>query len=67
MTITHEPDKPAKKRLDKKLPDEKARLEAMIDAQMAQSFPASDPPAFTGASRMLGAPDRKNVRTVRRP
>lgn len=59
MTVPRKPDK--------KQPDEKARLEAMIDAQMAQSFPASDPPAFTGASRMLGAPDRKNVRTGHKP
>jgi hypothetical protein len=40
----HMPDKPAK------TPDEK------IDRQMKDSFPASDPPSYSGGNHAVGAP-----------
>ena len=30
--------------------------EEKIDAQMADSFPASDPPSFSGGNHIIGAP-----------
>jgi hypothetical protein len=35
--------------------------EEKIDAQMADSFPASDPPSFSGGNHIIGAPsDRES-------
>ena len=35
--------------------------EEKIDAQMADSFPASDPPSFSGGNHIVGAPpDRES-------
>ena len=31
-------------------------VEEKIDAQMADSFPASDPPSFSGGNHAIGAP-----------
>jgi hypothetical protein len=31
--------------------------EEKIDAQMEDSFPASDPPSFSGGNHIIGAPD----------
>jgi hypothetical protein len=31
--------------------------EAKIDAQMEDSFPASDPPSFSGGNHIVGAPN----------
>jgi hypothetical protein len=44
MPEHHSTDKPAKTREEK------------IDAQMADSFPASDPPSFSGGNHIIGAP-----------
>jgi hypothetical protein len=33
-----------------------ATKEEKIDAQMADSFPASDPPSFSGGNHIVGAP-----------
>lgn len=32
--------------------------EEKIDRQMEDSFPASDPPSFSGGNHIVGAPDR---------
>jgi hypothetical protein len=34
-----------------------ATKEEKIDAQMADSFPASDPPSYSGGNHTIGAPD----------
>ena len=44
MPEHHSTDKPAVTKEDK------------IDAQMADSFPASDPPSFSGGNHIIGAP-----------
>ncbi|HEY0267077.1 MAG TPA: hypothetical protein VGC16_10015 [Rhizomicrobium sp.] len=36
---------------------EPATKEEKIDAQMEDSFPASDPPSFSGGNHIIGAPD----------
>ena len=46
---------------DKKTPetkkaDAKAKVEEKIDRQMEDSFPASDPPSFSGGKHIIGAP-----------
>ena len=41
---------------DKKTPEEKQKLEDKIDRQMKDSFPASDPPSFSGGKHIVGAP-----------
>jgi hypothetical protein len=49
MPEHHSTDKPAKTKEEK------------IDAQMADSFPASDPPSFSGGNHIIGAPtDRES-------
>lgn len=32
-----------------------------IDEEIEESFPASDPPAFMGGKRLVGAPDRRKT------
>jgi hypothetical protein len=44
MPEHHSTDKPA------------VTKEEKIDAQMADSFPASDPPSFSGGNHIIGAP-----------
>ena len=46
MPEHHSTDKPAKSRED------------MIDKQMQDSFPASDPPSFSGGKHIVGAPEK---------
>jgi len=41
---------------DKKTPDAKQKVEDKIDRQMEDSFPASDPPSFSGGKHIIGAP-----------
>ncbi len=41
---------------DKKTPEAKQTLEDKIDRQMEDSFPASDPPSFSGGKHIIGAP-----------
>ncbi len=41
---------------DKKTPDAKQKQEDKIDRQMEDSFPASDPPSFSGGKHIIGAP-----------
>ena len=45
MPVYHSTDKPA------------VTKEEKIDAQMEDSFPASDPPSFSGGNHIIGAPD----------
>lgn len=37
-------------------PDELKKQEDKIDRQMKDSFPASDPPSFSGGKHIIGAP-----------
>ncbi|HXC57643.1 MAG TPA: hypothetical protein VNU97_20245 [Rhizomicrobium sp.] len=39
-----------------KTPAEKQKQEDKIDRQMKDSFPASDPPSFSGGKHIVGAP-----------
>jgi hypothetical protein len=42
---------------DKKTPAEtKQALDDKVDRQMKDSFPASDPPSFSGGKHIIGAP-----------
>lgn len=42
--------------------EERKRQEDKIDRQMKDSFPASDPPSFSGGKHIIGAPmERKSV------
>jgi hypothetical protein len=41
---------------DKKTPEAKKALDDKIDRQMKDSFPASDPPSFSGGKHIIGAP-----------
>jgi hypothetical protein len=36
-----------------------ATKEEKIDAQMADSFPASDPPSYSGGNHIVGAPSHR--------
>ena len=40
-------------------PQEKSRREDKIDRQMKDSFPASDPPSFSGGKHIIGAPQER--------
>lgn len=35
-----------------------------IDRQMADTFPASDPPSFSGGNHMVGAPEKRDSTTA---
>jgi len=49
--------KPHEKMPEHHSTDKKAETkEEKIDAQMADSFPASDPPSFSGGNHIVGAP-----------
>jgi hypothetical protein len=37
--------------------DKPATKDEKIDAQMADSFPASDPPSYSGGNHIIGAPN----------
>jgi len=42
---------------DKKTSEQtKQKLDAKVDQQMEDSFPASDPPSFSGGRHIIGAP-----------
>jgi hypothetical protein len=64
---THNSTKNEKPKPHEKMPEhhstDKAALtkEEKIDAQMEDSFPASDPPSFSGGNHIIGAPaDRES-------
>lgn len=38
---------------------ERRKREAAIDRQMKESFPASDPPSFSGGKHIIGAPTKR--------
>ncbi|HUO87580.1 MAG TPA: hypothetical protein VMU08_00285 [Rhizomicrobium sp.] len=40
----------------KKTPDAKETLDEKIDQQMEDTFPASDPPSYSGGKHIVGAP-----------
>jgi hypothetical protein len=45
---------------DKKTPEAaKQALEDKVDRQMKDSFPASDPPSFSGGKHIIGAPQER--------
>ncbi len=44
---------------DKKTPEEKKKQEDKIDRQMKDSYPASDPPSFSGGKHIVGAPKER--------
>ena len=47
---------------DKKTPAEKIKkqkLDEKVDQQMEDSFPASDPPSFSGGKHIVGAPQER--------
>ena len=47
---------------DKKTPEEKAKkkkLDEKVDQQMEDTFPASDPPSFSGGKHIIGAPKER--------
>ena len=44
---------------DKKTPETKKTQEDKIDRQMKDSFPASDPPSFSGGNHIIGAPQER--------
>jgi hypothetical protein len=44
----------------------KDALEDKIDEEIAESFPASDPPAYMGGERGMGAPKRPKPKSPRR-
>jgi hypothetical protein len=52
MTATPRTSKPEHHSTDKS----RAGKEEKIDAQMEDSFPASDPPSFSGGNHIVGAP-----------
>ena len=43
----------------KKTVDAKKKVEDKIDQQMEDSFPASDPPSFSGGKHIIGAPEKR--------
>ena len=47
-------DKPAKTKEEK------------IDKQMQDSFPASDPPSFSGGNHIIGAPEDRSSATTKK-
>ncbi|MBL6854524.1 MAG: hypothetical protein ISS15_16115 [Alphaproteobacteria bacterium] len=44
---------------DKKTPAMKKMLDEKVDQQMEDSFPASDPPSFSGGKHIVGAPKER--------
>jgi len=59
---THLHETPAPKIPENHVPDSKEKtLEEKIDRQMKDSFPASDPPSYSGGNHAIGAPkDRES-------
>ena len=53
MTTAMKPTGTAAK---KQTPEEHKKQEDKIDRQMKDSFPASDPPSFSGGKHIIGAP-----------
>jgi hypothetical protein len=48
-------------RQDAKDKIERRKREAEIDRQMRESFPASDPPSFSGGKHIIGAPTKREI------
>jgi hypothetical protein len=51
---------------DKKTPEEKAKkkkLDEKVDQQMEDTFPASDPPSYSGGKHIIGAPKERESAT----
>ena len=55
------PHKPAPPKLD----TAKSRKEAKIDEEIEETFPASDPPAFSGGRGIIGAPPERESKPVK--
>jgi hypothetical protein len=56
-THNHKPHKRHEKMPEHHSTDKQPKTkEDKIDAQMADSFPASDPPSFSGGNHIVGAP-----------
>ena len=57
MTAHANSNKPHKKMPEHHSTDKQPKTkEEKIDAQMEDSFPASDPPSFSGGNHIIGAP-----------
>lgn len=50
----------AKTKIDKKPKQESSGKDKQLDRELADSFPASDPPSITQPSIKSGAPERKS-------
>jgi hypothetical protein len=48
---------------DKKTPEKKEKLDRKVDQQTEQSFPASDPPSYSGGKHIIGAPQERESDT----
>jgi hypothetical protein len=48
---------------DKKTPEAKKAMDDKIDRQMKDSFPASDPPSFSGGKHIIGAPKERRSKS----
>ena len=48
-----------KPKQDAKSELERKKREAAIDRQMRESFPASDPPSYSGGKHIIGAPTKR--------
>ena len=44
---------------DKKTPAQKKKLDEKVDQQSDESFPASDPPSYSGGKHIIGAPKER--------
>ena len=44
---------------DKKTPAVKKKLDEKVDQQSDESFPASDPPSYSGGKHIIGAPKER--------
>jgi hypothetical protein len=46
-------------------PEDKKKQDEKIDRQMKDSFPASDPPSFSGGKHIIGAPKERKSRPAK--
>ena len=46
---------------DKKTPAAKKKLDEKVDQQSDESFPASDPPSYSGGKHIIGAPKKRET------
>ena len=61
-TITHPSGQKVPEHLSTSKPAK--TMEEKIDQQMADSFPASDPPSFSGGNHIIGAPAARESEAI---